>query len=51
LFVLSRIAKLSLERTTMAILPWLVPLLVSLVAITMIPELTLWLPRLAGFVK
>ena len=27
LFVLSRIAKLSIERTTMAILPWLIPLL------------------------
>ena len=27
LFVLSRISKLSIERTTMAILPWLVPLL------------------------
>jgi len=51
LFVLSRIAKLSLERTTMAILPWLIPLLFSLVAITLIPELTLWLPRLAGLVK
>ena len=51
LFVLSRIAKLSLERTTMAILPWLIPLLMSLVAITLIPELTLWLPRLAGLVK
>ena len=47
----SRIAKLSLERTTMAILPWLIPLLMSLVAITLIPELTLWLPRLAGLVK
>ncbi len=32
LFVLARVAKLSVERTTMAILPWLVPLLVSLVA-------------------
>ena len=51
LFVLARIAKLSLERTTMAILPWLVPLLFSLIAITLIPELTLWLPRLAGLVK
>ena len=29
LFVLARVAKLSVERTTMAILPWLVPLLVS----------------------
>ena len=26
LFVLARVAKLSVERTTMAILPWLVPL-------------------------
>ncbi len=51
LFVLARIAKLSLERTTMAILPWLIPLLMSLIAITLIPELTLWLPRLAGLVK
>ena len=51
LFVLARIAKLSLERTTMAILPWLIPLLMSLIAITLIPELTLWLPRMAGLVK
>jgi len=51
LFVLSRIAKLSLERTTVAILPWLIPLLMSLIAITLIPDLTLWLPRLAGLVK
>ncbi|MDO9058126.1 MAG: TRAP transporter large permease subunit, partial [Bradyrhizobium sp.] len=51
LFVLSRIAKLSIERTTMAILPWLVPLLISLIAITLIPELTLWLPRTMGMLK
>ncbi len=51
LFVLAQISKLSIERTTMAILPWLVPLLMSLVAITLIPDLTLWLPRLAGLVK
>jgi tripartite ATP-independent transporter DctM subunit len=51
LFVLARIAKLSVERTTMAILPWLVPLLGALVAITVFPELTLWLPRMAGLVK
>jgi TRAP-type C4-dicarboxylate transport system permease large subunit len=51
LFVLSRIAKLSIERTTMAILPWLIPLLLSLVAITLIPELTLWLPRQFGMLK
>jgi TRAP-type C4-dicarboxylate transport system permease large subunit len=51
LFVLARISKLSVERTTMAILPWLVPLLAALVAITLIPELTLWLPRTAGLIK
>jgi tripartite ATP-independent transporter DctM subunit len=51
LFVLARIAKLSIERTTMAILPWLIPLLASLVAITLFPELTLALPRLMGLLK
>jgi len=51
LFVLARIANLSIERTTMAILPWLIPLVMSLIAITMIPELTLWLPRFVGMIK
>jgi tripartite ATP-independent transporter DctM subunit len=51
LFVLARISKMSIERTTMAILPWLIPLLASLIAITLIPDLTLWLPRYAGFIK
>ena len=51
LFVLSRIAKLSIERTTMAILPWLIPLMMSLIAITLIPEITLWLPRTVGMIK
>jgi len=46
LFVLARVAKLSVERTTVAILPWLVPLLLSLIAVTYVPEITLWLPRL-----
>ena len=46
LYVLARVAKLSIERTTMAILPWLVPLLVSLALVTYLPILSLWLPRL-----
>ena len=46
LFVLARVANLSVERTTMAILPWLVPLLGSLVLITYVPSISLWLPRL-----
>jgi TRAP-type C4-dicarboxylate transport system permease large subunit len=46
LFVLARVSGLSFERTTIAILPWLVPLLVSLVIITYLPKLVLWLPRM-----
>jgi len=46
LYVLARVARMSLERTTMAILPWLVPLLGSLLLITYVPIISLWLPRL-----
>jgi TRAP-type C4-dicarboxylate transport system permease large subunit len=46
LFVLARVAGLSFERTTMAILPWLVPLLLSLAVITYVPKLVLWLPKM-----
>jgi TRAP-type C4-dicarboxylate transport system permease large subunit len=45
LFVLARVAKLSVERTTVAILPWLFPLLGSLAIITYFPNLVLWLPK------
>jgi TRAP-type C4-dicarboxylate transport system permease large subunit len=51
LFVLSRVAKLSVERTTMAILPWLVPLFVALLMITFIPLITLWLPHTMGMIR
>jgi TRAP-type C4-dicarboxylate transport system permease large subunit len=51
LFVLSRIAKLSVERTTMAILPWLVPLFVALGLITFLPALVLWLPTELGLIR
>ncbi|MDB5870989.1 MAG: dctQ [Ramlibacter sp.] len=46
LFVLARVAKLSVERTTIAILPWLVPLLLSLGIITYFPKVVLWLPKM-----
>jgi TRAP-type C4-dicarboxylate transport system permease large subunit len=46
LFVLARVANLSIEKTTMAIVPWLVPLLLSLILITYVPKISLWLPRL-----
>ena len=46
LFVLARISKLSVERTTVAILPWLIPLLGSLIIITYVPSLFMWLPKM-----
>ncbi|MGV0984189.1 MAG: TRAP transporter large permease [Limnohabitans sp.] len=45
LFVLARVARLSVEATTRAILPWLFPLLGSLAVITYFPGLVLWLPK------
>jgi tripartite ATP-independent transporter DctM subunit len=44
LFVMSRIADVTFEQISRAILPWLVPLLLVLAAITVWPPLTLWLP-------
>ncbi|GGH23357.1 permease [Alsobacter metallidurans] len=46
LFVVTRIANVSFETMSRAILPWLIPLLVVLTAITLFPPLTTWLPKL-----
>jgi tripartite ATP-independent transporter DctM subunit len=46
LFVMARIADVTFEQISRAILPWLVPLLIVLVAITVWPVLTLGLPAL-----
>ena len=46
LFVMARISQLSIERTIAAVMPWFLPLLLSLALITYVPELTLWLPRM-----
>ncbi len=51
LFVLSRISKMSVERTTLAILPWMIPLFVALALITFIPPITLWLPTQLGLIR
>lgn len=51
LFVLSRISKLSVERTALAILPWMIPLFIALLLITFIPALTLWLPTQMGLIR
>jgi tripartite ATP-independent transporter DctM subunit len=46
LFVMARIAEVTFEQISRAILPWLVPLLLVLAAITVWPPLTLGLPNL-----
>jgi len=46
LFVVTRIANVSFETMSRAILPWLVPLLVVLIAISLWSPLTMWLPQL-----
>jgi tripartite ATP-independent transporter DctM subunit len=46
LFVTARIADITYETMSREILPWLVPLLIVLVAITVWPPLTTWLPHL-----
>ena len=51
LFVLSRISKMSVERTTLAILPWMISLFVALALITFIPAITLWLPTQLGLIR
>jgi tripartite ATP-independent transporter DctM subunit len=46
LFVVTRIAEISFETMSRAILPWLLPLLAVLTAVTLWPPLTTFLPRL-----
>ena len=46
LFVTSKIAGISFEAMSRAIIPWLVPLIFVLMAITLWPPLTTWLPTL-----
>jgi tripartite ATP-independent transporter DctM subunit len=45
LFVVARVAKLPFEQVTRATAPFLIPLIVVLILITLFPELVLFLPR------
>lgn len=49
LYVASSISKLGLTDVTKATFPWLITGLIFLMMITFIPEITLWLPRMAGW--
>nr|WP_169816669.1 TRAP transporter large permease [Rhodovibrio salinarum] len=46
LYVLSRVSDVSFEQCMRGTLPFLVPLLISLLLITFIPEISMWLPSL-----
>ena len=48
LYVASGIAKMGITELTIAVWPWLLTMLGFLVAVTFIPELSLWLPRQLG---
>ncbi|MBK5102767.1 MAG: TRAP transporter large permease [Burkholderiales bacterium] len=46
LFVAAQIANISIEKMFMAVLPYIIGLLAMLGVITLVPELSLWLPRM-----
>ncbi|WP_454019626.1 TRAP transporter large permease [Azospirillum sp. Marseille-Q6669] len=49
LFVTSSIAKTTVEDTSRAILPFLAVLIGGTLLLALLPEMVLWLPRLAGY--
>jgi C4-dicarboxylate transporter DctM subunit len=49
LFVVSPIAKVSVEKVTVAVIPFLVVEIIVLLLVSYIPQLTLIAPKLAGF--
>jgi tripartite ATP-independent transporter DctM subunit len=51
LFIVAPIARTSLERLSLSVLPFLALELVILFVIALVPDLTLALPRLAGYVR
>ena len=51
LYILRDIAGLTLEEVVVAVLPLLIPLLFALAVVTYVPDLSLFLPRLVGFVE
>jgi TRAP-type C4-dicarboxylate transport system permease large subunit len=46
LFVTAKVANISFDAMARAILPWIMPLFAVLIAATIWPPLTTWLPRL-----
>ena len=50
LFIVAPIAKTSIEKTAIAVIPFLISELIVLALIAFVPAVTLYLPRLAGIV-
>jgi tripartite ATP-independent transporter DctM subunit len=48
LFVVSYVGKMSIVSLTKTLLPWLGGLFIALMLVTYIPEISLWIPRMAG---
>ncbi len=46
LYIMVEVGKVPFEKVTMAVLPFLVPLMIVLILITYFPQLTLWFPDL-----
>jgi tripartite ATP-independent transporter DctM subunit len=46
LYIMVEVGKVPFEKVTMAVFPFLIPLLVVLILIAYVPALTLWLPNL-----
>jgi tripartite ATP-independent transporter DctM subunit len=44
LYTLNRVTGLSLERISIAMIPWYIPLVITLVVIVLLPGLSTWLP-------
>ncbi len=50
LYMMSSISGISFGRVTKMVLPWLVPLLISLLIVTYCEPVVMWLPTVLGFV-
>ncbi|WP_277058069.1 TRAP transporter large permease [Trichlorobacter lovleyi] len=49
LYVASGITKMGITELTIAVLPWLIAMVGFMLLVTYVPELSLWLPRLMGY--
>jgi tripartite ATP-independent transporter DctM subunit len=51
LYIMTRVANMSFENVVKATMPWLIPLMIVLLGITVYPPLVMWLPTLLGLGK